>query len=80
MTQFINPFTARSGTDPKYIVGREQEIRFFNVRLSHAMRGKCDHYVITGSWGVCKTVLLRQMKLAAQSKGTSLPSDTRSCF
>jgi len=69
MTQYINPFTARSGVDPRFIVGRDEEISFFEGRLSHALRGRCEHYVITGSWGVGKTVLLRQMKLAAQSNG-----------
>ena len=59
MTQYINPFTARSGVDPRFVVGRDAEISFFNDRLSRAFRGQCEHYVITGSWGVGKTVLLR---------------------
>jgi hypothetical protein len=67
--KLVNPFTARSGVDPRFIVGRDDEIAFFEERLSHAMRGRCQHYVITGSWGIGKTVLLRQMKLAAQRQG-----------
>ena len=67
--KFVNPFTARSGMDPRFIVGRGNEIAFFEERQSQAMDGRCQHYVITGSWGVGKTVLLRQMKLAAQKQG-----------
>jgi len=67
--KFVNPFTARSGMDPRFIAGRDEEIAFFEERLSHAMDGRCQNYVITGSWGIGKTVLLRQMKLAAQKQG-----------
>ncbi len=66
MTQYINPFTARSGVDPRFIVGRDEEISFFEDRLSHALRGRSKYYVITGSWGIGKTVLLRQMKLCQE--------------
>jgi len=66
----LNPFTARSGIDPKIFIGREEELRFFREdRLSSAIRGKCQHYVITGTWGIGKTVLLRQMRLLAQKQG-----------
>jgi len=69
MMKLVNPFTARSGVDPRFIVGREDEIGFFENRLSDALNERCRHYVITGSWGIGKTVLLRQMKLATQSQG-----------
>lgn len=66
----VNPFTARSGIDPRVFVGREDELGFFQQdRLASAIRGKCMHYVITGTWGIGKTVLLRQMKLSAQKTG-----------
>lgn len=66
----VNPFTARSGIDPRVFVGRENDLRFFRQdRLAGAIRGKCQHYVITGTWGIGKTVLLRQMKLLAQKQG-----------
>lgn len=65
-----NPFTARSGVDPRVFVGREEELRFFqDERLARAMEGRCNHYVVTGTWGIGKTVLLRQMKLVAQTEG-----------
>ena len=66
----VNPFTARSGIDPKVFIGRDDELRFFQEdRLKNAIRGKCQHYVITGIWGIGKTVLLRQMKILAQKQG-----------
>ena len=65
----VNPFTARSGMDPKVFVGRDNEVAFFKQRLNNALRGKCQHYVITGMWGIGKTVLLRQMKLLARTEG-----------
>jgi len=64
-----NPFTPRSGLEPKVFANRETEVKFFNSRLNDALDGKCRHYVITGSWGVGKTSLLKQLKLFAQTKG-----------
>jgi len=66
----VNPFTARFGIDPKVFIGREKELSFFQKdRLDSAIHGKCQNYVITGTWGIGKTVLLRQMKLLAQKQG-----------
>jgi hypothetical protein len=66
----VNPFSARSGVDPRVFVGREEELRFFrHDRLVSAVAGRCNHYVITGTWGIGKTALLRQMKLSAQTQG-----------
>jgi hypothetical protein len=65
----LNPFTARSGIDPRVFVGREDELAFFKQRLARSIEGNCQHYVITGTWGIGKTALLRQMKLLAQAKG-----------
>jgi hypothetical protein len=46
----VNPFTARSGIDPKVFIGREEELSFFQEdRLDSAIRDKCQHYVITGT-------------------------------
>ncbi len=65
----VNPFTARSGMDPKVFIGRDEEVAFFKQRLSNAFHGRFQHYVITGTWGIGKTVLLRQMKLVARTEG-----------
>jgi len=67
--KLVNPFIARSGLDPRVVVGRDEEIDFFETRLLDAMQGRCKHYVITGSWGIGKTVLLRQMKQKARKQG-----------
>lgn len=64
-----NPFTPRSGLEPKVFVNREKQMEFFNGRLDDALQGRCQHYVITGSWGIGKTSLLKQLKLAAQTRG-----------
>lgn len=66
---FGNPFIARSGLDPKVFVGRDDDLRFFEGRLANAIENRCEHYVITGTWGIGKTVLLRQMKILAQGEG-----------
>jgi hypothetical protein len=67
---YANPFTARSGIDPKIFIGRKEDLDFFRLdRLPKAIQGQCLHYVITGKWGIGKTVLLRQMKLVAQKNG-----------
>jgi len=65
----VNPFTARSGMDPKVFIGRDNEIAFFKERLNNALHGRCKHYVITGTWGIGKTVIMRQMKLIARAQG-----------
>lgn len=64
-----NPFIARSGIDPKVFVGRDEELAFFADRLRSLLEGRCLHYVITGSWGVGKTILMRQIKSFAQKEG-----------
>jgi len=65
----VNPFTARSGIDPRIFIGRREELDFFKDRLLNAIKGRSRHYVITGIWGIGKTVLLRQMKMMAQQNG-----------
>jgi hypothetical protein len=66
----INPFTARSGVDPKVFIGRQDELGFFiNDAVGKLSQGRCSHYIVTGSWGVGKTILLKQMKLHAQELG-----------
>ena len=34
----VNPFTARSGMDPKVFIGRNDEIIFFKQRLDNAFK------------------------------------------
>ena len=61
-----NPFTPKSGWEPHVFVGREKEIEFFKKKLAEAIRGRCDHFLILGDWGIGKTALLKEFKKIAQ--------------
>lgn len=62
-----NPFTPKSGWEPRVFVGRDEEIEFFKKKLKEAREGRCDHFLILGNWGVGKTSLLKEFKRIAQS-------------
>lgn len=64
-----NPFTPKSGWEPKAFVGREYELSFFRKRLELAKQGRRDHFLILGDWGIGKTTLLKEFKKIAQSEG-----------
>lgn len=57
-----NPFTPKTGWEPKIIVGRDTELDFFSRKLYEARRGRCDHFVVSGDWGMGKTSLLKKYK------------------
>jgi hypothetical protein len=63
-----NPFTPKSGWEPKAFVGRENEIAFFRKKMDEAKQGKCDHFLVLGNWGIGKTTLLREYKRIAQEE------------
>lgn len=63
-----NPFTPKSGLEPKVFFDREKEINFFLKRIDEAKTGNTSHYIINGIWGSGKTSLLRYFKLLAQGK------------
>lgn len=63
-----NPFTPKSGLEPKAFINREKEISFFLKKISEAKQGNINHYIINGIWGAGKTSLLRYFKLIAQEK------------
>jgi len=63
-----NPFTPKSGWEPKVFVGREKEIEFFKKKLEQARAGRCDHFLVLGDWGVGKTSLLKRFKEIAQEE------------
>lgn len=63
-----NPFTPKSGIEPKVFIGREDEIEIFERKLDEAITLKrYDHFLILGEWGMGKTSLLREFKNIAQS-------------
>lgn len=64
-----NPFTPKTGWEPKAFVGRETEIGFFEKKLEEAKGGPCDHFLVLGEWGIGKTSLLREFKRITQDKG-----------
>lgn len=63
-----NPFTPKSGLEPKVFINREKEIDFFIKRINEAQKGIINHYIINGTWGSGKTSLLRYFKLLAQEQ------------
>jgi len=64
-----NPFTAKSGWEPKAFAGRREEFELFEEKIRDAKNGKCDHFLVLGDWGIGKTVLLKEFKRKAQDKG-----------
>lgn len=63
-----NPFTPKSGLEPRAFINREKEINFFIKRLNEAEQGNINHYIINGIWGSGKTSLLRYFKVLAQEQ------------
>lgn len=71
MTNVIspNPFTPKSGWEPRVFTGRENEIEFFKKKLQEGVEIKrYDHFLIRGDWGVGKTSLLKEYKKIAQAE------------
>lgn len=63
-----NPFTPKSGMEPRIFVGREEEVEYFKKRLEKAKREYYDHFLIRGDWGIGKTSLLKEYKKLAQTQ------------
>lgn len=64
-----NPFTPKSGMEPKVFLGRDEAIETFIRSLEKATKGYVDHYTVLGDWGVGKTTLLKEYRKLAQSQG-----------
>jgi len=64
-----NPFTPRSGHEPKVFLGREAELALFSKHLAGAMQKRYDHFVVLGGWGTGKTTLLKEYRKQAQAQG-----------
>lgn len=57
-----NPFTPKSGLEPKVFINRDKEISFFIKRIGESKHQSINHYIINGIWGSGKTSLLRKIK------------------
>ncbi len=65
-----NPFTPKSGLEPKEFIGRELEKKQFERILADLITShKQNHFIILGGWGIGKTSLLKEFKKIAQEKG-----------
>jgi len=63
-----NPFTPKSGLEPRVFINRDEEIDFFIKRIHESKQENINHYIINGIWGSGKTSLLRYFKLLAQEQ------------
>lgn len=63
-----NPFTPKSGMEPKFFAGRDKEIKVFHRKLVETRHRRYDHFCILGEWGTGKTALLKEFKKIAQSR------------
>jgi Cdc6-like AAA superfamily ATPase len=64
-----NPFTPKSGWEPGVFIGREKEIEFFRKKLVEAKKGRCDHFLVLGEWGIGKTSLLKECEILPAVNG-----------
>ncbi len=65
-----NPFTPKSGIEPRFFIGREGEIKFFKQALKDTEAGRPSHFIVLGDWGSGKTSLLKEFKNIAQKEGS----------
>ncbi len=63
-----NPFTPKSGMEPKFFAGRDKEIELFHKKLVEAKHRRYDHFCILGEWGIGKTALFKEFKKIAQTR------------
>jgi len=63
-----NPFTPKSGMEPRFFAGRDKEINLFHKKLTEAKHKRYDHFCILGEWGIGKTALLKEFKKISQTK------------
>ncbi len=70
MDPLANPYTPNAGAMPPLIVGREDQLKSFELLLARMSKGRAEQsMIITGLRGVGKTVLLQQFRNKAQHRG-----------
>jgi hypothetical protein len=63
-----NPFTPRSGQEPKVFFGRDGELETFRKHLERTKTKRFDHFVVVGGWGTGKTTLLKEFRKVAHAQ------------
>lgn len=63
-----NPFTPRSGQEPKVFIGREKELATFAKHLENTKVKRYDHFVVVGGWGTGKTTLFKEFRKIAHAQ------------
>lgn len=63
-----NPFTPRSGQEPKVFWGRDKELEAFRKHLQKTKTKQYDHFVVVGGWGTGKTTLLKEFRKVAHAQ------------
>ncbi len=70
MDPVLNPYSPGAGNTPRSLVGRDADLRAFEIAVQRIASGRHDRSVIvTGLRGVGKTVLLREYARIAQGEG-----------
>ncbi len=65
----INPYAPGAGTKPPALVGRDEQIEFFDILLERLQNGRPEQsMIITGLRGVGKTVLLDVFREKAEAR------------
>lgn len=68
MDPVTNPYTPNAGAKPDVIVGRDDQLKSFDILLRRLGRGRTEQsMIITGLRGVGKTVLLGQFRDKAEA-------------
>ncbi len=66
MKALTNPYTPNAGAEPQAVVGRDDQLEWFDLLLARIERGRTEQsMIITGLRGVGKTVLLGQFRSKA---------------
>ncbi|MEX2290578.1 MAG: ATP-binding protein [Mycobacteriales bacterium] len=66
MRALTNPYTPNAGAEPQAVVGRDDQLAWFDLLLARIERGRTEQsMLITGLRGVGKTVLLGQFRTKA---------------
>ena len=69
MKALTNPYTPNAGAEPQAMVGRDDQLQFFDLLIARIEAGRSEQsMIITGLRGVGKTVLLGQFRTKALAR------------